>query len=227
MKNCPVCGKKFRGQKTFCSYECGIKGRRRKRKNADHKCPVCNADVFNSYQVCCSHKCRGVLVRSKKVKISCKNCGELIHSGSAKRKFCSPLCSQVYRSKHSLVSLSCAYCGKKFKRRKAKIKGSKSFCCAKCCQNWNKENLSKKGVRKEISPKKRFNILERDNFSCVYCGKTGDKLEIDHIIPQSLGGTNSESNLVACCSACNLGKLDRLPINSYDGGKIFEIIGMV
>ena len=53
-------------------------------------------------------------------------------------------------------------------------------------------------------------ILKRDNFECVYCGSS-QHLTIDHIIPKSRGGKNSWSNLVTCCSPCNLKKGDRTP----------------
>lgn len=61
--------------------------------------------------------------------------------------------------------------------------------------------------------KKRFNILERDNFRCVYCGRgheSGVQLHIDHIDPKSAGGSDDEENLVTACIECNLGKFDAI-----------------
>lgn len=62
--------------------------------------------------------------------------------------------------------------------------------------------------RKPMSPSLRFAVLERDNFTCQYCGaKSPDvKLEIDHKIPVAAGGTNDAGNLVTACFACNRGK---------------------
>jgi 5-methylcytosine-specific restriction endonuclease McrA len=59
-----------------------------------------------------------------------------------------------------------------------------------------------------ISKRVRFAILERDNFTCRYCGRQSDavKLEIDHLTPVSQGGTNDESNLFTSCFDCNRGK---------------------
>lgn len=59
----------------------------------------------------------------------------------------------------------------------------------------------------------RWRILQRDEFTCRYCGIEGKeavKWCVDHIVPLSRGGTNDESNLVACCSPCNSSKSDRL-----------------
>lgn len=55
----------------------------------------------------------------------------------------------------------------------------------------------------------RFNVLRRDGFRCRYCGKSapeGAILEIDHVVPRALGGTDDPTNLVACCGECNMGK---------------------
>jgi 5-methylcytosine-specific restriction endonuclease McrA len=55
----------------------------------------------------------------------------------------------------------------------------------------------------------RHRIMRRDNHSCVYCGSKKN-LTIDHIVPKSKGGMNTWSNLVTCCSPCNLKKGDKL-----------------
>lgn len=45
---------------------------------------------------------------------------------------------------------------------------------------------------------------------CHYCFKplTRAKATVDHVIPQSLGGDNSASNLLLCCGDCNQDKAD-------------------
>ena len=40
---------------------------------------------------------------------------------------------------------------------------------------------------------------------CVYCGST-EKIEIEHRIPLSRGGTNFPANLVPACKSCNCSK---------------------
>lgn len=67
----------------------------------------------------------------------------------------------------------------------------------------------KKSKRKTIKPKLRFNILERDKYTCQACGATpqdGVTLEIDHIQPIAKGGTDDPSNLQVLCRECNAGK---------------------
>ncbi|MEM6972539.1 MAG: HNH endonuclease [Pseudomonadota bacterium] len=51
----------------------------------------------------------------------------------------------------------------------------------------------------------RFNLFLRDEFTCQYCGATGE-LTFDHVVPRSRGGQTTWENVVAACSRCNLKK---------------------
>lgn len=64
-----------------------------------------------------------------------------------------------------------------------------------------------------VSKRLRYEILRRDNHACRYCGATAPnvKLNVDHVIPKSLGGSDKPSNLVASCADCNAGKTSSLP----------------
>ena len=59
-----------------------------------------------------------------------------------------------------------------------------------------------------LSQNMRFWILERDGFACQYCGRKAPsvELQIDHIVPESAGGTSDKDNLVTACVDCNSGK---------------------
>jgi len=59
-----------------------------------------------------------------------------------------------------------------------------------------------------ISKKSRFEIFERDNFTCQYCGRKSPIviLELDHIIPKSKDGSDEPTNLITSCRKCNQGK---------------------
>lgn len=65
-----------------------------------------------------------------------------------------------------------------------------------------------------ISPHDRFDIFKRDNYRCQICGvsaKDGEhvRLEVDHIVPKSKGGSDFDSNTWTLCSECNRGKSDK------------------
>ena len=47
-------------------------------------------------------------------------------------------------------------------------------------------------------------LAARDNNKCALCGNTlGGNVDIDHIVPVKIGGTNEESNLRAVHAACH------------------------
>jgi 5-methylcytosine-specific restriction endonuclease McrA len=53
-------------------------------------------------------------------------------------------------------------------------------------------------------------IFERDGYACTYCG-SNKRLEGDHILPLSRGGSNAFKNLVTACKPCNRAKSSRTP----------------
>lgn len=75
----------------------------------------------------------------------------------------------------------------------------------------NKEKIKIRRTPRDINERLRFKVLKRDNFKCVYCGKSpannsNVKLHVDHIVPWSKGGETVIENLQTLCSKCNLGK---------------------
>lgn len=50
--------------------------------------------------------------------------------------------------------------------------------------------------------------LAKNGGLCVYCSAVADS--VDHVIPQSKGGSHDLDNLVPACMTCNRSKKDRL-----------------
>ena len=76
--------------------------------------------------------------------------------------------------------------------------------CSKECRNKRIES------QKEIT---YFDIFQRDEFRCQYCGKTpkdGIKLIVEHIYPVSKGGGADSFNLITSCERCNANKGQKL-----------------
>jgi 5-methylcytosine-specific restriction endonuclease McrA len=59
----------------------------------------------------------------------------------------------------------------------------------------------------------RYNIYARDKSTCQYCGRRlpRHELNLDHVIPRSLGGTSTWENVVCSCHECNRRKGGRTP----------------
>lgn len=62
---------------------------------------------------------------------------------------------------------------------------------------------------------------------CGYCLTTeriiGTPLEIDHIVPIALGGSNERSNLWLACSLCNAFKGDRIGGQDSETGRLTRL----
>ncbi len=59
----------------------------------------------------------------------------------------------------------------------------------------------------------RVNVFARDKFTCQYCGSSPPRsqLNLDHVIPRSLGGRTTWENVVCSCVDCNRRKGGRTP----------------
>lgn len=69
--------------------------------------------------------------------------------------------------------------------------------------------------RESLTQSKKFEILRRDNYTCKKCCRVADynlSMHVDHIIPLSKGGDNSEENLQTLCVDCNLSKGNMLEV---------------
>ena len=57
----------------------------------------------------------------------------------------------------------------------------------------------------------KFEVLERDHYTCQYCGKRTSQLTLDHVVPRRYGGEHAWENVVAACLFCNCKKAGRTP----------------
>lgn len=67
----------------------------------------------------------------------------------------------------------------------------------------------------------RLAIYLRDRFTCLYCladlhGADPRDLTLDHVIPDSEGGSNDPSNLITACRHCNCSRQDA-PLTRFTG----------
>lgn len=65
--------------------------------------------------------------------------------------------------------------------------------------------VTDEGRREPIPPEVRAFVWNRDGGRCVQCGGT-ERLEFDHLIPFSMGGSSTARNLQLLCEACNRSK---------------------
>ncbi|UCE85565.1 MAG: HNH endonuclease [Deltaproteobacteria bacterium] len=62
----------------------------------------------------------------------------------------------------------------------------------------------------------RINVFARDAFTCQYCAQRLPRsdLNLDHVVPRSLGGKSTWENVVCCCVDCNRRKGGRTPVQA-------------
>ena len=121
--------------------------------------------------------------------------------------FCSREClvefnqSSYRRKPRSRPKKKCPHCNKEF----SYWRDNQKLCPE--CQYEKEKNSSKRkaSLRKSLN---YWQIFNRDNFQCQYCGRTPTKdhirLHLDHIKPQVDGGKTEIDNLVTACEKCNV-----------------------
>ena len=65
-----------------------------------------------------------------------------------------------------------------------------------------KPTKKKPAKRKHIPKAVRDAVMERDNYTCVYCGSTNNP-ELDHNEAHANGGSDNDDNLQVLCKSCN------------------------
>ena len=84
-------------------------------------------------------------------------------------------------------------------------------------------------LAKPLSWEEGLKILERDRFSCQYCGLDGAAsfensliMSVDFIVPRAQKGKKDSRNLVAACRPCNIVKGNRV-FKDFDEAKAYVL----
>ena len=83
---------------------------------------------------------------------------------------------------------------------------------------WNARVLGQKELRESVDPDTSGLVLRLQQGRCAACGlylKDEDLLELDHIIPKRLGGTDTRTNLQVLHRHCH----DRKTAQDDSGGE--------
>jgi len=57
----------------------------------------------------------------------------------------------------------------------------------------------------------RFEVFNRDQYTCQYCGQETHQLTLDHVIPRHREGQHTWENVVSACISCNRRKAGKTP----------------
>jgi len=70
------------------------------------------------------------------------------------------------------------------------------------CGRHRTASPSSRAWAKPGAGKLRQQVLSRDRYRCLVCGSS-EHLEVHHVIPVAIGGTNRPENLVTLCRDCH------------------------
>src|SRR3989304_2660877 len=72
---------------------------------------------------------------------------------------------------------------------------------------WRKQASKKKSIYVSWTRDDEEKVYKLFDGRCAYCSKevSFDKIEFDHFIPKSKGGTTDSTNMIPCCTKCNHG----------------------
>jgi 5-methylcytosine-specific restriction endonuclease McrA len=208
-----------------------IKEREAREKITCHICGMMFTPT-NEHRIYCSGECSKEAVnQSKKKELEilrnksrkqiryCKYCGiEFNPAITGRWKYCSNnhyFLDVFGREEPQERTMICEWCGKEFTTRHLLARG----CCDKHTKKITKWER-KQRMRAVIHvPYSRWEIFQRDNFTCHICGSPidmdasapiPDSPSIDHVIPINYGGADAPYNVKSAHFICNSVKSDRL-----------------
>lgn len=224
---CKKCGKPFlaRSSNTNAAY-CSDQCRKTRNPPVEKQCLFCGKLFLTRDQKFCSSQCFGKYKsKQSERELACYHCGKKIILKAFKRKgkhiFCSLEC--FYKAdirEDKKITVTCSGCGKSLKVPPCKLKTNKNFYCSKECRASyiigpnNPSYTSGNGRKVEYGfnwRSQRRKALERDGFTCQYCGKSPKKsryLHVHHIVPAcKFNGdyrtANQLTNLLTLCVKCH------------------------
>lgn len=184
-------------------------------------CAICRASIAHTYKLrryCDEHTPRD----NTKGKRSCSDCGRLSWAKTARCHKC---------AKESPLLHACEKCGRLGKQRKCRTcewrdapPGKCARClrtrriqarglCSTCYSYYHREHYGRKpGKKHGLTWDERLDVYIEDGWTCQICAEPVDFTadhnsdlypSIDHIVPQSKGGTDVRTNLRTAHRLCN------------------------
>lgn len=231
-KPCALCANPITevGRKRYCSAGCAhrafVESDAYKRAQAKR-----NASPRPRVERTCAHCGKSWMLdphsKSRFCSISCaktaepsgnkRRCRELVHVGPADFSWLPsdhPVIKWASRLERAplprdwwtmLVAGVCTWCGSKFVAKSST--GTERYCSTRC----QRANAKGRGGRRfNPSPILRTRIYERDQWTCQLCREPVEpgatdiwRASLDHIVPQSAGGSHDEANLRLAHLWCN------------------------
>jgi hypothetical protein len=114
------------------------------------------------------------------------------------------------------IAGTCAWCDSSFVDRQSAARYCSRYCSVRAGRH-------RRRAREHNTPNNWrwsdfMRLVMRFDHRCAYCLAVVDQLDPDHVIPLSVGGADSISNLLPSCRACNCDKRD-LPLHEWNADR--------
>lgn len=84
-----------------------------------------------------------------------------------------------------------------------------AVCCSHRCSRRmakRRRRAREHGARGQFTWSEFMKVAKKFDYCCAYCGARPERLDPDHVVPLSRGGSNSPANLLPACLDCNSSK---------------------
>ena len=126
----------------------------------------------------------------------CEHCKREFKAYRINKRFCTESCAAKKRNlnkpKLDLPLRRCIVCNQKFKPKKH----LHVICSHLCRRKYRDGHIN-------LNLDYREYLFEKNNFTCLECGKRTNELHIHHIIPLYLNGKDELDNLMVLCENCH------------------------
>lgn len=180
-------------------------------------CAACGIDTGKSphpgRQRVCSDECRGYLTygwpKSDVQWLTCLVCQRAVTAKSAHSRYfdtCSEPCTIEARAAFApkpaeVRTAECERCGENFTTNQP----AQRWCTKRCARKAAKikRRVLEAGSYGDWRWSDFMRIARKFGYCCAYCGTKPERLDPDHVVPLSRGGSNTLSNLLPSCPKCN------------------------
>lgn len=150
----------------------------------------------------------------------CQHCQNSFMPKLREQKYCSVECkrkAQWLKNRVHNYAL-CLRCGASLYG-----KNTKAVYCSKTCKSMDHTFKHRGAGPKQLRTARRRLIIERDKQICYLCNQFVEykKIDIDHLIPRTRGGSSDACNLSVTCQTCNRGRGNRIGIEQLV--RLFEL----
>ena len=155
----------------------------------------------------------------KDIKSCATTCTSCVSSGIKACTICGEIKSLEEFAKSSLGRhSSCRVCYNRYSRQRKKERYDTDQVYR---ANELLKSTNRRLVENDLTALHWLDTVEQFNNTCAYCGNTHN-LTMDHVIPVSLGGTTTKTNVIPACLSCNVRKSNKELVEWYTAQDFYQ-----